>query len=83
MRRVKTRIEKVLKWGNLDPLFFIVFYNFPLLYPQVSNYSLQYYNGGRYPIPQTAMVVLMEVIKLITTILRSKGRYNISRTVTI
>jgi hypothetical protein len=39
----------------------------------VSNYSLQYYNGGHYPIPQTAMVVLMEIIKLITTIIRSKG----------
>ena len=34
---------------------------------------MQYYNGGRYPIPQTAMVVLMEVIKLSATIIRSKG----------
>jgi hypothetical protein len=40
----------------------------------VSNDALQYYNGGRYPIPQTAMVVLMEVIKLVATVIRSKGR---------
>jgi hypothetical protein len=39
----------------------------------VSNYSLQYYNGGHYPIPQTAMVVLMEAIKLLATVIRSKG----------
>jgi hypothetical protein len=40
----------------------------------VSNYSLQYYNGGHYPIPQTAMVVLMEAIKLLATVIRSKGK---------
>ena len=37
---------------------------------QLSNYSIQYYNGGKYPLPQTILVVLVEVIKLVTTILR-------------
>jgi len=40
---------------------------------QVSNYSVRYFNGGVYPIPQTAIVALSEVIKLLTTVLRSKG----------
>ena len=41
---------------------------------QLSNYSTQYYNGGHYPIPQTVIVAIMETIKLITTVIRSKGR---------
>ena len=40
---------------------------------QLSNYSIQYYNGGRYPIPQTTIVVLMELIKLVTTVGRAGG----------
>ena len=40
---------------------------------QISNYSVQYHNGGKYPIPQTVIVVLMEVIKLVTTVIRAKG----------
>lgn len=39
---------------------------------QISNYSIQYYNGGKYPLPQTLLVVLVELIKLVTTIGRSK-----------
>eukprot|EP00090_Calanus_glacialis_P043853 TRINITY_DN7774_c0_g1_i4.p1 TRINITY_DN7774_c0_g1~~TRINITY_DN7774_c0_g1_i4.p1 ORF type:complete len:367 (-),score=97.63 TRINITY_DN7774_c0_g1_i4:55-1155(-) len=38
---------------------------------QMSNYSIQYYNGGKYPLPQTILVVLLEAIKLIVTVLRS------------
>ena len=38
---------------------------------QVSNYSIQYYNGGRYPLPQTMLVVLLEVIKLLVTVMRA------------
>ena len=82
-RRMLARLMFDIMSESLPTVPYCVFYNFPLLHPQVSNYSLQYYNGGRYPIPQTAMVVLMEVIKLITTILRSKGRYNISPKETI
>ncbi|XP_059091463.1 uncharacterized protein LOC131886999 isoform X2 [Tigriopus californicus] len=40
---------------------------------QVSNYSIKYYNEGIYPLPQTAIVVLVEVIKLLVTIIRAKG----------
>ncbi len=40
---------------------------------QISNYSVQYYNGGKYPLPQTVIVILMELIKLVTTIFRAKG----------
>eukprot|EP00092_Neocalanus_flemingeri_P017436 GFUD01018861.1.p1 GENE.GFUD01018861.1~~GFUD01018861.1.p1 ORF type:complete len:378 (-),score=110.75 GFUD01018861.1:36-1169(-) len=38
---------------------------------QVSNYSIQYYNGGKYPLPQTILVILVEIIKLVTTLARS------------
>ena len=37
----------------------------------MSNYSIQYYNGGKYPLPQTILVVLLEAIKLLVTVLRS------------
>ena len=39
---------------------------------QVSNYSMNYFSNGKYPIPQTMIVVLCELIKLLGTILRSK-----------
>ena len=39
---------------------------------QISNYSINYYNGGKYPIPQTILVVLLEILKLTATILRLK-----------
>jgi drug/metabolite transporter (DMT)-like permease len=38
----------------------------------VSNYSLQYFSNGQYPVPQTIIVVLIELIKLVATIIRSK-----------
>ena len=38
---------------------------------QVSSYSVQYYNGGTYPVPQTMMVVLGEIFKLVTTTART------------
>ena len=38
---------------------------------QVSSYSVQYYNGGTYPVPQTMLVFLGEIIKLSTTIART------------
>ena len=38
---------------------------------QVSNYSIQYYNGGKYPLPQTMLVTIIEIIKLVATIVRS------------
>lgn len=40
---------------------------------QVSNYSIKYYNDGIYPLPQTAIVVLVETIKLLVTIARAGG----------
>ena len=39
---------------------------------QVSNYSINYYNGGTYPLPQTLLVVLLEVLKLSGTVLRMR-----------
>merc|ERR1712141_326143 len=39
---------------------------------QVSNYSMNYFSNGKYPIPQTMIVVLCEMIKFLGTILRSK-----------
>jgi len=41
---------------------------------QISNYSINYYNGGRYPLPQTIMVVMMELLKLTVTFMRSGCR---------
>merc|ERR1711936_504026 len=41
---------------------------------QVSNYSINYYNGGSYPLPQTLLVVLLEVLKLSGTVLRMRCR---------
>ena len=26
------------------------------IFPQISNYSINYFNGGKYPLPQTLMV---------------------------
>jgi len=40
----------------------------------MSNYSIQYYNGGHYPVPQTVIVVTVEVIKLVVTLVRSECR---------
>ncbi|XP_040567230.1 uncharacterized protein [Lepeophtheirus salmonis] len=37
---------------------------------QISNYSIQYYNNGKYPVASTAMVVSTEFLKLIFTIFR-------------
>ena len=39
---------------------------------QVSNYSINYYNGGKYPLPQTLLVVVLEILKLSATFLRLK-----------
>jgi len=39
---------------------------------QISNYSLQYYNHFTFPIPQTIIVVLCELVKLVTTFVRAK-----------
>jgi len=41
---------------------------------QISNYSINYYNGGKYPLPQTILVVLLELLKLTATFLRSGCR---------
>jgi len=40
----------------------------------MSNYSIQYYNGGHYPIPQTVIVVSVEAIKLVVILVRSGCR---------
>nr|ACO15724.1 ZK370.7 [Caligus clemensi] len=37
---------------------------------QISNYSMQYYNGGKYLVASTAMVFTSEIIKMIFTVLR-------------
>ena len=39
---------------------------------QVSNYAINYYNSGTYPLPQTLLVMLSEVLKLLGTFLRMK-----------
>ena len=39
---------------------------------QVSNYAINYYNRGTYPLPQTLLVMLSEVLKLLGTFLRMK-----------
>ena len=39
---------------------------------QVSNYSINYYNRGTYPLPQTLLVMLSEVLKLLGTFLCMK-----------
>ena len=39
---------------------------------QVSNYAINYYNRGTYPLPQTLLVMLSEVLKLYGTLLRMK-----------
>merc|ERR1712156_1384579 len=38
---------------------------------QISNYSIKEFNGGHYPLPQTMLVILVELIKLVATIIRS------------
>ena len=42
---------------------------------QLSNYSIQYLNAGRYPVPQTVLVVTIEAIKLAVTVGRLKGKW--------
>ncbi len=42
---------------------------------QTSNYSLQYVLSGAYPVPQTIIVVVNEIIKLVATILRAIGKH--------
>ena len=41
---------------------------------QVSIYSVQYLNHGKYPVPQTFMVVAMETMKLVATVVRAGGK---------
>ena len=45
---------------------------------QVSNYSLQYFNHSHFPIPQTCIVVLCELVKLVTTFIRAKCKFLIA-----
>jgi hypothetical protein len=45
---------------------------------QVSNYSLQYFNHSHFPIPQTCIVVLCELVKLVTTFMRAKCKFLIA-----
>ena len=45
---------------------------------QLSNYSLQYYNEGRFPIPQTAIVISVALVKLFATVARAGGKCPIS-----
>ena len=45
---------------------------------QLSNYSLQYYNKGRFPIPQTIIVIVVALMKLFVTVLRARGKCPIS-----
>ena len=54
---------------------------------QTANYSLQYYNGGVFPIPKTFLVVLTETTKLTAILVLSKGlcpiyKYGVSGRVT-
>lgn len=37
----------------------------------VSNFSIQYYNDGHYPLPQTLIVVIVELLKLLAIVMRS------------
>ena len=37
---------------------------------QVSVYSLQHENSGKYPFPNTVMVVISELVKLVVTVVR-------------
>ena len=46
---------------------------------QIANYSLQYFNGGHFPIPQTIMVITIELVKLIATVIRAGGQCPISK----
>ena len=41
---------------------------------QLANYSLQYYNGGHFPIPQTAIVIIVALVKLFVTVVRAGGK---------
>ncbi len=43
------------------------------VFKQLSVYSLQYYNGGAYPVPKTLMVVLAESLKLAAIAVRLKS----------
>lgn len=45
---------------------------------QLSNYSLQYYNEGRFPIPQTVIVIGVALVKLFATVFRAGGKCPIS-----
>lgn len=49
------------------------------VFKQLSNYSLQYYNDGRFPIPQTILVITVAFVKLVTTVLRDGGKCPISK----
>ena len=39
----------------------------------MTNYSIQYYNFGHYPLPQTILVIIVELIKLTVIITRLGG----------
>ena len=46
---------------------------------QIANYSLQYYNGGHFPIPPTVMVLIIELVKLFATVVLAKGKCPIAK----
>lgn len=52
----------------------VVFQIFCEVAKQTSNYSVQYYNGGKYPVAQTTIVIAMELIKLMATVVRANGK---------
>ncbi len=46
------------------------------VFKQCTNYGVRYDNDGRYPVPQTLHVALLELIKLVLTVVRAKGTDN-------
>ena len=63
----QVRFSKSMNWLHIW-LFCEVFCE---VGKHVTNYSIQYYNGGSYPLPQTLLVIMVEIIKLFTTIART------------
>ena len=41
---------------------------------QCANFGVQYLNDNKYPVPQTALVTLIEMCKVTFTVIASRGR---------
>ena len=71
---IKTKVSEDLGLFTITGAVIVAFRVSFEVGTQVSNFSIQYYNGSKYPIQPTILVIIMEFMKLLATIVRLGGQ---------